>query len=1174
MSHPASDRNLLFGILALQMDFVRRDDLVAAMHAWVLDKARSLGQILREQGKLSEEEHALLEGLVHKHLERHGGDAEQSLAALGPVRHDLGQIADADVQASLAYLSTPAGPAGQATGPYVPPATLPPHDRFQILRPHAKGGLGEVYVARDEELRREVALKEIQERHAHSPESRARFLLEAEITGGLEHPGIVPVYGLGAYSDGRPFYAMRLVKGESLKDAIARFYRERESLPAGERTLRLRQLLSRFVAVCNAVAYAHSRGVLHRDLKPDNVMLGPYGETLVVDWGLAKVQGQADTNAEAPLRPGRDASAALTQAGMALGTPAYMSPEQAAGRLEQLGPASDVYSLGATLYCLLTGQVPFAEGDVGAVLGKVQRGDFASPRQVNRQVPPALEAVCLNAMALQPAARYATPRELAEEIERWLADEPVRAYREPLPARLGRWLRRHQTLTVGAGALLLTGVIALAVSTLLIGQAQQATGEALNKEQQARWERAQAQVDDLLHAAPETVPFILARLDKSREDVLPRLRQLWANLPKDGTQTARPPVSKLLLPTEIHSWHARLRVGMALLPTDAARVKNELYAEMLNIGDPREFLLVRDALGPFKEELRDSLWQQVKKWKSAEQARAGHPPYFRALVALAAFDPDNPAWQDHAEPFTEQLLTANALHLETWRPALAPIRRVLQEPLAQVCRGRKLSDHKMAAALLLALFSDDRPRWLTDMALDLESREYLVMLPQIYNHRREVLPLLQGELAKTPAETATDADKDHLAFRQANAFITLLHLEVADPGWTRLLKHTPDPSRRTFLIHHLKPYGVESHKILRQLDRETDVSVRRALLLGLGDYASEVSPSVRRDVIARLLKDYAEDPDPGIHSAIEWALRQWKEDRKLPKLKKHRPKNAAKGQPTWYVNGQGQTLTVIPGPVDLLMGSPESEPDRVPDETRHRRKIPRSFAIGTKPVTVAQFRRFLEANPAVEKLFFDKRQVGELLKKHCPDEDGPIILVSWYMAAAYCNWLSKEEGLPEQEWCYPSNLLAGMVMEAGYLKRKGYRLPTETEWEYACRAGASTSRYYGRTEGLLDKYAWLKQNSGDRAHRVGHLRPNDLGLFDLYGNVATWCQDRGGPYPEAAGQAVEDGEDPNPNDATERMYRGGTFFGYAGYARSAQRGAGRPNTRYSPVGLRVARTAE
>ena len=170
-------------------------------------------------------------------------------------------------------------------------STLP--TRYRILRPHAEGGLGAVFVAHDEELHREVALKEILERHVHNTQSRLRFLLEAEVTGGLEHPGIVPVYGLGQHEDGRPYYAMKFIRGESLKSAIAKFHlADNPNRDPGERAISMRRLLTHFVDVCEATAYAHSRGVLHRDLKPANVMLGKYGETLVVDWGLAKPLGR------------------------------------------------------------------------------------------------------------------------------------------------------------------------------------------------------------------------------------------------------------------------------------------------------------------------------------------------------------------------------------------------------------------------------------------------------------------------------------------------------------------------------------------------------------------------------------------------------------------------------------------------------------------------------------------------------------------------------------------------------------------------------------------------------------------------------------------------------------------------------------------------------------------
>ena len=163
-------------------------------------------------------------------------------------------------------------------------------NRFEILKPHARGGLGEVFLAHDRELNREVALKEIQDRYSDRPESQARFVIEAEITGSLEHPGIVPVYSLSRDSDGLPFYAMRFIRGESLDRVIKKFH-ESGGLDHGEHFLEFRQLLNRFVDVCNTIAFAHSRQVLHRDLKPANVMLGPFGETLVVDWGLAKRQG-------------------------------------------------------------------------------------------------------------------------------------------------------------------------------------------------------------------------------------------------------------------------------------------------------------------------------------------------------------------------------------------------------------------------------------------------------------------------------------------------------------------------------------------------------------------------------------------------------------------------------------------------------------------------------------------------------------------------------------------------------------------------------------------------------------------------------------------------------------------------------------------------------------------
>ena len=276
----------------------------------------------------------------------------------------------------------------------------------------------------------------------------------------------------------------------------------------------LRQLLGRFVTVCNAIAYAHSKGVLHRDLKPANILLGPYGETLVVDWGLAKAIGRPGAEhapTEEALRPALAAGGAATVPGAAVGTPGYMPPEQAAGRSEELSPASDVYGLGATLYHLLTGKAPFRDTDLRRLLERVRQGDFPLPCSLNPSVPPALEAVCLKAMALAPGDRYGTPRQLADDVERWLADEPVGVHRDPLRERLWRWVRRHRglsgSLAAASVALLAAAAVALPVVDHQKSQAIiAARGETEAKELAQRREREATEAQPRGGGEPQGYP--------------------------------------------------------------------------------------------------------------------------------------------------------------------------------------------------------------------------------------------------------------------------------------------------------------------------------------------------------------------------------------------------------------------------------------------------------------------------------------------------------------------------------------------------------------------------------------------------------------------------------------------------------------------------------------------
>jgi len=434
-------RDLLFGLLALQRGLIDQAQLAAALETWNPAKGETMAEILLRQGILDKAGRALVEGLVASRLEQWEATPEEQQVFWGTGHPEHGGLAaprEPGLSATVAYLG-PQPPAenrdnsDRAAGHLGGPAGASAlNERFRIVRPFARGGLGEVFLAIDSELNRQVALKELRPYHAHDPVSQSRFLREARVTGRLEHPGIVPVYGLGRYADGRPYYAMRFIEGETLEQAIERFHEPEGALhEPGTRELAFRRLLRSLIDACNAVAYAHSRGVVHRDLKPENIMLGRFGETLVVDWGVAKPL--ADPNGELSDESSLGALASessLTRPGSVMGTPQYMSPEQAVGDLTRIEPASDIYGLGATLYCLLVGHGPFSTGGVADVLRRVRRGIFPAPRRLRRSIDPTLEAICLKAMALQPENRHATPLALAEEIEAWLADVRYRGEQE------------------------------------------------------------------------------------------------------------------------------------------------------------------------------------------------------------------------------------------------------------------------------------------------------------------------------------------------------------------------------------------------------------------------------------------------------------------------------------------------------------------------------------------------------------------------------------------------------------------------------------------------------------------------------------------------------------------------------------------------------------------------
>jgi eukaryotic-like serine/threonine-protein kinase len=542
-----TERNLLFGVIALQNGAVDTDRLAETYADWVKEPTQPLADLFVQRGVMTDEQKTEVERVVASELQANGGDPHATIVATidGRSLDAIRGIAGAD-----GALDIKLNPSPPPQGGHMVLGTLSPtdenRDRYTLTHLHAKGGMGRVWLARDSSLGRQIALKELRPDQTDNSIVCSRFLYEAKITAQLEHPGIVPVYELG--EGGVPYYTMRFVRGRTLSEAIRAYHKKRAAGAAN--SVEKVELLTAFVNVCHAVAYAHSRGIIHRDLKGQNVVLGDFGEVMVLDWGLAKrvapdqqaggVEQEEAVIEAAPAADSPDLANAMassatcdsvrrpdddttlpdskdhrsdrapssspgsnghtnpssngsarhqsnagsdsnrqtkresgagpegTMQGQLLGTPAYMAPEQAQGRHDLVDERTDVYGLGAILYEILTGRPPFIGPKTSEIIRKVCNESPTPPRQILPEISQSLEGVCLKALRKPSGERYTTAAELAQEVQRYLADEPVQAFAEPWTTRALRWARRHKTYVAAAAVLLVTATVALAASTVLV----------------------------------------------------------------------------------------------------------------------------------------------------------------------------------------------------------------------------------------------------------------------------------------------------------------------------------------------------------------------------------------------------------------------------------------------------------------------------------------------------------------------------------------------------------------------------------------------------------------------------------------------------------------------------------------------------------------------------------
>jgi serine/threonine protein kinase/formylglycine-generating enzyme required for sulfatase activity len=675
--------------------------------------------------------------------------------------------------------------------------------------------------------------------------------------------------------------------------------------------------------------------------------------------------------------------------------------------------------------------------------------------------------------------------------------------------------------------------------------------------------KAHALRDRLLDADTADVPGIVADMAPYRRWLDPLLRA--AQREAEASCDAR----------------KRLHTSLALLPVDSGQ-QQYLYARLLK-AEPQQVAIIREALLGFRQELIGPLWALVEDPKADPKER------LRASCALAKFDPSCPRWEKSSGQVVQDLVSVDPVFLGIWSDGFRPVKAFLIGPLADIFRapGTRRGVAKTLATNLLADYAADQHHLLADLLLDADEAQLAVLYPKFQIHGEGGLPLLVDEVDRTLPPDAKNDRKERLAKRQANAAVVLLRMNHPEKVWP-LLRPGPDPRLRSYLIHRFGPLGADAGVLVKRLLDEPDVAIRRALILSLGpeEFGEAAwAPDTRELLVHELKEMYRTAADPGLHAAAEWLLRQWHEeawprqtndawakdkelrDKRIARLRSELASGAGSAsqgrpaaKPQWYVNAQGQTMVVIPGPVDFLMGSPPEESGRFDIEHLHRRRIGRHFAVAAKPVTVEQYQHF---------------RALRWTKRYAPSADCPAPNVNWHLAAAYCNWINEQEGIPPEEWCYEMTPQGQVTkLKENYLSRTGYRLPTEAEWEYACRAGTVTSRSYGETEELLPKYGWFVRNAGEHSWPVGSKKPNDLGFFDMHGNVYQLCLNTFHDYPQGhVGRAVND-EEESVNAFTLKLIesRGCCFNDLARYIRSARRIAVPAAQGWDHVGFRPART--
>jgi formylglycine-generating enzyme required for sulfatase activity/serine/threonine protein kinase len=1141
---------------------------------------RELADELRRLHELVQRAARALPGssLSARLAERFGSQADPRVT----LREGDGSGDEDEVEPASGFSSEVLGRLGERKGAF---------GRYVLKGEIDRGGQGAVVRVWDEDLRRALAMKVLLGRSTTPPDERARgdgtpaveprslgrFLEEAQVTGQLDHPGIVPVHELGLDAEGQVYFTMKLVKGRTLKDVLDLVAEEKE----GWTQTRALGVLSR---VCEAMAYAHHKGVVHRDLKPANVMVGKFGEVYVMDWGLAKVLGREDTKnvAIAPQATTEELyserreraeaspdSPLLTMDGEVVGTPAYMPPEQALGRTEAIGPPSDVYALGAVLYHLLAGHMPYAEPGMRLsnydIWYMVQKGPPAPITERAPGTPAELVAICERAMAREIAERYPDVQALAADLSAYLEHRVVSAYETGAWAEAKKWVQRNKPLaaSLAAGVVLLAG--GLAASLAFKARADANAGLAAENEKDAL---AQARLaEDNAAEAAEQARIAQANERQAEENAAEAERQ--ATLAVEQSRIATERAEDVLRLSALQDLEDVLADADALWPPHPENIARyqgwigragSLVAELPRHREKRAELraLALSRSEPERRAERESHPEHARLGELQGEIESRRRALFQRRDGVAA-EPPAVDWSAHAPD-------ASGLNAEA-RPLVDPERSVFgREPLGLVLAQRAL-ELAGAGAELSATVGDTVAWGLFALGRDGDALDAMhAALDAAPEERREEFGGYLAKLEERVAAATTDEALEKAGSELSELEAELLALEArvderrewrfpAEHGEARWWN-----AQLTKLIEGLEGLLAEETGLLAPegISAEHGWSVARRLALA-EQLEAGFAEGGQFDVLWQQELLAIREAYPDLELVPQMGLVPIGRDQasglwEFAHLATGEPAVRGEDGKLVLTEETGVVLVLIPGGT-FLMGAQSSDPDGQnydpqasnDDGPVHEVELSAYF-LSKYEMTQGQWERVAGVNPS----FY--HPPGNLT----PSLLHPVEQVSW-----------------------------SQCMEV--MERPGLALPSEAQWERGARGGSDTPWWTGADReslrgkvNLADQTAkragapwggindWPDLEDGDVVHtEVGRYAANAFGLHEVAGNVWEWCLD--GYDVGFYGRSPNKDPVSPPAGSRSRVNRGGGFNDAASYARSALRVSDPPENRVNYLGLRPAR---